>query len=146
MLLLVFGSVHGAGKDGYVWYFGENARQLVGGVIVGVEGSWTAGVDGAKPGIIMEAHRAIGDFYRQEFSLDTAEDVAEVVSLDESVKVTYGSFDHCLKTEETSPLEPDALENKFYCAGIGNVLTIDQTNGERLELIKIKREEREKDS
>jgi hypothetical protein len=133
-------------KDGNVWYFGENSEELAGGVVVSLEGSWTAGVDGAKPGIIMEAHSAVGDFYRQEFALGTAEDIAEVVSLNEPVTVPYRSFTGCLKTEETSPLEPDALENKFYCADVGNVLTIDQTNGERLKLIKIKREEREKDS
>ncbi len=124
-------------KYGNVWYFGENAKQVAGGLIVGVEGSWTAGVDGAKPGIVMEADPAVGDFYRQEFALDTAEDVAEVLSLKESVTVPYHSG-HCLKTKETSPLEPDAVENKFYCLGIGNVLTVDLTSGERLELIQIK--------
>ena len=121
-------------KDGNVWYFGENSRQLVGGVIVGVEGSWTAGVDGAKPGIIMEAHPAVGDFYRQEFALGTAEDVGKVLSLSESVTVPAGSFNNCLKTKDTSPLEPDVVENKFYCPGKGDVLEIDLTSGERLEL------------
>jgi hypothetical protein len=124
-------------KDGNVWYFGENAKQLAGGLIVGVEGSWTAGVDGAKPGIVMKAKPAVSDFYRQEFSLGVAEDIAKVVSLVESVTVPYGSFTNCLKTEETSPLEPDALENKYYAAGIGQVLTIDLVTGERLELIQI---------
>jgi len=123
--------------DGNVWYFGENAKQLAGGLIVGVEGSWTAGVDGAKPGIVMKAHPAVSDFYRQEFSLGVAEDIAEVVSLTESATVPYGSFTNCLKTEETSPLEPDALENKYYAAGIGQVLTVDLVTGDRLELIQI---------
>ena len=84
--------------DGNVWYFGENSKQVADGLIVGLEGTWTGGIDGAKPGIIMEAHNAVGDFYRQEFSLDTAEDLAEVQSLSESVTVPYGSFNHCLKT------------------------------------------------
>jgi hypothetical protein len=79
-------------KAGNVWYFGENAKQLAGGLIIGLEGSWTAGVDGAKPGIVMEALPAVGDFYRQEFALGTAEDHAEVLSLSESVTVPYGSF------------------------------------------------------
>lgn len=122
---------------GNVWYFGENARQLVDGVIVGVEGSWTAGVDGAKPGIIMEAQPQVGDFYRQEFALDAAEDVAEVVSLNGPVSVPYGVFQNCLETEETSPLEPNALEHKFYCKGVGNVLTQDITAGETLPLVQI---------
>lgn len=124
-------------KDGNVWYFGENSKEIVGGLIVSLEGSWTAGVDGAKPGIIMKANPTTGDFYRQEFFLETAEDVAEVLSLTESVTVPYGSFDNCLKTEETTPLEPDVLENKFYYPGVGLVLTNDLTTGEKLELVEI---------
>jgi len=127
-------------NDGDVWYFGENAKQLSDGLIVGVEGSWTAGIDGAKPGIIMKAHPAIGDFYRQEFSLDTAEDIAEVISLTEPFTIPFApftTFNDCLKTEETSPLEPDTLENKIYCAGFGNVFTHDITAGETLPLVNI---------
>jgi len=87
----------------------------------------------------MEAHPAVGDFYRQEFALGTAEDHAKVLSLSESVTVPYGSgpFQNCLKTEDSSSLEPDAVENKFYCLGIGDVLEIDLTSGERLELTQI---------
>jgi hypothetical protein len=124
-------------KNTNVWYFGENANQIVDDSVVGVEGSWTAGVDGAKPGIAMEGHPATNDFYRQEFLLDTAEDMAEVVGTNESVTVTYGSFNHCLKTKETSPIEPDAMENKFYAPGPGLLLIIDLVSGERLELVQI---------
>ena len=79
----------------------------------------------------------LGDFYRQRSSLGTAEDIAEATGLNESVTVPFGSFTNCLKTDETSPLEPDALEHKFYEAGVGNVLTIDEETGERLELVQI---------
>jgi hypothetical protein len=124
-------------KQGNVWYFGENSLELAGGLVVSTEGSWTGGVDGAKPGIIMEAHPAVGDFYRQEFLLGTAEDLAENLALDATATVPAGSFDHCLQTEETSPLEPDALEDKYYAAGVGNVLTVDRETGDRTELIRI---------
>lgn len=83
----------------------------------------------------MKAQPAIGDFYRQEFSLGNAEDLAEVISLNESVTVPFGSFNNCLKTLETTPMEPDLQEHKFYCPGVGLVLTIDLTTGERSELI-----------
>jgi hypothetical protein len=123
--------------DGNVWYFGENTAELVDGLIVNLEGSWTAGVDGAKPGIAMKAQPAIGDFYRQEFLLGTAEDIAEVQSLTESVVVPHGSFTNCVRIEETTPLEPDALEHKFYATGVGLVLTIDEVTGDRSELVRV---------
>jgi hypothetical protein len=112
--------------------------KLSGGLVVDLGGSFAAGVDGAHPGIIMKAHPAVGDFYRQEFLLNEAEDLAEVLSLSESVTVPAGSFDHCLKTKETEAIDPSALENKFYAAGIGNVLTHDLVTGEMLPLVMIK--------
>jgi hypothetical protein len=124
-------------RDGNVWYFGENTNQLTGGLVVGVEGSFEAGVDGAKPGIIMEAIPHIGDFYRQEFSLTVAEDFAEVLSLDKSVKVPAGTFHHCLETADTAITKLDLLEHKFYAPGVGNVLVVDTTTGERTELTRI---------
>ena len=120
-----------------VWYFGENSQELVDGLPVSLEGSWTAGVDGAEPGIVMEANPTVGDFYRQEFLLGTAEDLAEVKSLTNSVTVPFGPFNNCLTTEETSPLEPDALEHKSYAAGVGEILTVDEVTGEHLELVDV---------
>jgi hypothetical protein len=124
-------------KDGNVWYFGENTHELEDGLITTIDGTFTAGVDNDKPGIIMEADPAIGDFYRQEFSLANAEDFAEVASLTESVTVPFGSFTNCLKTIETTPLETDLLEHKFYAPGIGNISTVDAHTGEKVELIQI---------
>lgn len=123
--------------DGNVWYLGENAMEIAGGEIVDLAGSWEAGVDGAKPGIIMEAHPAVGDFYRQEFLLSEAEDVGEVLSTTQAVTVPAGSYERCLKTKDTSPLEPDAVEHKFYAAEVGLVLETDPTTGEKLELLEI---------
>jgi len=124
-------------RDGNVWYFGENAKEIADGLTVGVEGSWTAGVDGARPGIIMKAHPGVGDFYRQEFLLGTAEDVGAVVGVNASANVPYGSFDGCVETEDTSPLEPGGVEHKLYAPGIGVVLELDASTGERLELIQV---------
>ena len=125
-------------KDGNVWYFGENTHELEGGLITTIDGTFTAGVNGDKPGIIMKAHPTVGDFYRQEFSLGNAEDFAETLSVSESVTIRSGSFSNCLKSQETTPLETDLLEHKFYAPGVGNVLTIDANTGDRVELIQIK--------
>ena len=124
-------------KDGNVWYFGENTEELIGGRPSTLDGTFTAGVNRAKPGIIMEAHPVIGDFYRQEFDLENAEDFAAVESLSDTVTVPAGTFTNCLKTPETTPLEPDLHEAKWYAPGVGNVLTQDLDSGERLELIRI---------
>lgn len=90
----------------------------------------------------MKANPAVGNFYRQEFSLGNAEDNALTIGLDATATVPFGTFNHCLKSEETTPLEPDALEDKFFAPGVGNVLTIDQVTGERDELVQITTEGR----
>jgi len=126
-------------KDGNVWYFGEDSKEYKGGKVVSTGGSWEAGVDGAKPGIIMKANPQIGDAYRQEYYKGEAEDLAEVLSLSESVSVSYGSFENCIKTKEWTPLEPDVVEHKYYATGVGVVLEVMVKGGsERTELVEIK--------
>jgi len=126
-------------KDGNVWYFGEDSKEYEDGKVVSTEGSWEAGVDGAKPGIIMKANPQVGDAYRQEYYEDEAEDMAEVLSLNESVSVAYGSFENCLKTQEWTPLEPDIVENKYYAPGVGVILELAvEGESERVELVEVK--------
>jgi len=124
-------------KDGNVWYFGEDSKELMNGVVVSTEGSWQAGVNGAEPGIIMLAVPAVGIRYRQEFAAGVAEDMAKVLSLDATVQVPYGSFAGCLQTAEWSKLDSGAKENKYYVAGVGDVLETGP-KGERVELVSIK--------
>jgi hypothetical protein len=108
-------------KFGNVWYFGEHSETLEDGVIVSLEGSFLADVDGGKPGIIMLAAPTVGTSYRQEFLLNEAEDAATVDSLDVTVTVPFGTFEHCLKTAEFSGLEPGVVEYKYYAPGFGVV-------------------------
>jgi hypothetical protein len=122
-------------KDGNVWYFGEDSRQFDGGVQTGTEGSWEAGQDGAKAGIIMLACPRVGNTYYQEFLKDVAEDVGRVASLSKPVTVPYGSFPSCLKTLDTSVLDPGADEYKYYAKGVGLVLEVEKKSGARSELI-----------
>jgi hypothetical protein len=124
--------------SGNVWYFGENSHTLADGIISTIEGTFMAGVDAAQPGIVMEAHPAVGDFHRQEFDLGNAEDFAEACAgLSAWVTVPFGSFANGLDTRETRPLEPDLHEHKFYAPGVGNVLETDEDTGARLELIAV---------
>jgi hypothetical protein len=122
-------------KHGNVWYFGEISQQFEHGDLTSLEGSWRAGVDGAKPGIIMQAHPHVGQTYRQEFSLGNAEDMAKVLSLTGHATVPAASCTNCLVTKEFTPIEPDASERKFYKSGVGFILGVE--SGDRLELIRI---------
>src|SRR5215208_7078446 len=106
-------------KKGNVWYFGEDTKEYKNGKVVSTKGSWEAGVDGAKPGIIMQAEPKVGQSYRQEYYPGEAEDMAKVQSLNESVTVPYGSFDHVLETREWTPLQPVFFEKKYYVRGVG---------------------------
>jgi hypothetical protein len=119
-------------KEGNVWYFGEDTKEYEDGKVVSTKGSWEAGVDGAKPGIIMQAHPKVGQTYRQEYYKGEAEDMAKAISLNESVRVPYGSFDGVLETKEWTPLEPGYVEHKYYARGVGHVY------GGGLELVDMK--------
>ena len=67
----------------------------------------------------MPAQPQIGQGYYQEIALkDKAMDRAPYISLTEKVVVPAGTFDHCLKTEETSAVENER-ECKLYSPNIG---------------------------
>jgi hypothetical protein len=125
---------------GNVWYFGELSFEYEDGELAGTSGSWKAGEEFAKPGVVMFAAPIVGETYRQEFLLGEAEDAASVGSIGDSVSVPYGSFDDCLRTEEFTPLAPEVLEYKYYALGVGLVLELDPESGERTELISIESE------
>ena len=77
----------------------------------------------------MPAEPQVGLTYRQEYLAGEAEDAAEVVSLTAKAEVPFGAFDNLLLTEETTPLEPDLKEQKFYARGVGQVFAMDITGG-----------------
>ena len=110
--------------DGNIWYFGEDTTEFENGKPAGHAGAWEAGVDGAQPGILLPADPEVGMTYRQEYYAGEAEDRAEVLSLDEAVSVPFGDFTGALQTEDTTPLEPDVVEQKFYVRDIGPVLAL----------------------
>ena len=116
-------------EDGNVWYFGEDTKEFENGRVVSTAGSFEAGKNGARAGIIMRAHPKLGQTTPQEFAPGVAEDKGLVLDLDATVTVPYGTLHHCLKQAEFTPLEPAALEHKFYCPGIGVVRERDVRGG-----------------
>jgi hypothetical protein len=109
---------------GNLWYLGEDTKEYENGKVASTEGSWTAGVDGAQPGIILPAQPEVGMIYRQEYYRGQAEDAAEILSLDEHVEVPAGTYDDVLQTKDYTPLDPDVVEHKFYASGVGPVQVI----------------------
>lgn len=122
-------------KDGNVWYFGEDTKELDNGKVTSTAGTWEAGVDGAQPGIVMLANPQVGDSYKQEFLKGEAEDMAEVVAVNEKVTVPSGSFQNVLRIRETTPLEPGVVEEKQYAPGVGNVNTRTVKGGSEVEVL-----------
>jgi hypothetical protein len=109
-------------RCGNVWYFGEDTATLdPQGHVISTEGSFHAGVDGAQPGVFMQAHPELGRRFRQEWYQGHAEDTFKVLSLSAPVTVPYGTFKDALKTEETTALEPTVVDNKYFVKGIGEV-------------------------
>jgi hypothetical protein len=106
---------------GNVWYFGENTGECSGGRVTGRDGAWEAGVHGAQPGVVMLANPKVGDYYRQEFLKGEAEDVARVLSLDQSVRNSGTTYSDVVVTEEFTALEPAVLEHKLYAPSVGLV-------------------------
>ena len=115
-------------EDGNVWYLGEDTKEYDNGA-VSTEGSWEAGVDGAQPGVLLPGDPEVGQAYRQEHYAGHAEDRARVLALDGHAAVPYGSFSGALLTEETTPLEPDLVERKYYARDVGPVLAVTVKGG-----------------
>lgn len=120
--------------EGTVWYLGEDTAEFEDGELTTREGSFEAGVDGAQAGVIMPAEPQVGMTYRQEYYEGEAEDHGEVLALGQQASVPAGDYDGLVQTADTTPLEPDVLEHKYYAEGVGLVLTIDNETGGREEL------------
>ena len=102
-----------------VFYFGEDVDMYKDGKVVNHEGAWLSGAGGARFGLMMPGLPLMRARYFQEIAPKIAMDRAEIVSLTESVRTPAGAFTNVLKMEETTPLEPNAKEAKYYAAGVG---------------------------
>jgi hypothetical protein len=101
-----------------VYYLGEDVDEYTNGKIAGHGGAWLHGTGDAKFGLLMPGSPVVGLRYYQEVAPKVAMDRAEVVSVSERVTTPAGTFEKCLKTKETTPLE-SGTEFKLYAPGIG---------------------------
>ena len=124
---------------GNLWYFGEDSKDYKNGAVVSTQGTWEAGVDGAQPGIVVQASpQPGGSTYRQEYRPGVAEDMAKVISTSAVETVPAGTYKNVLRTFDTDPLNPDKVETKWYAKGVGPVHTkrVGSAHTEETKLVK----------
>jgi hypothetical protein len=142
--------------DENVWYCGEEVKDFESfdgdnprkPELTSIDGSFKAGRDRDKPGVIFRASPVEGEAYLEEFSLGNAEDVTEILS----TTYSFGSdpeldafvpqglaellcFGDCVVTKNFSLLEPGIVALKYYAAGIGFFLEVKPDTGEILQLV-----------
>jgi hypothetical protein len=124
-------------RHGNVWYFGENTKELDRhGHVTSREGSFKAGRDGARPGVLFPGHPRVGLSARQEYYKGHAEDHFKVLDRHARVSVPYVASHHAVKTKEWTPLEPSIVEHKYYVRGVGDVKEVTVKGPkERLRLV-----------
>ena len=85
----------------------------------------------------MQADPQIGAHYYQEYRPGEAEDEGEVIALGEIHSVPVGTFDDVLHTRDSTALEPDVVEHKFYAPGLGIILEreLNQASGEVIAVL-----------
>jgi hypothetical protein len=126
-------------EAGNVWFLREDVQRRKGGRLRRTRG-WEAGVDGAKPGVVMAAQPAVGMRWRQQHAAGRNADRSEVLSTEERVSVPFRQLNHGVMIRETTPLEPRALEYKLYAPDVGLAMTVEISGGsERVELVRYSR-------
>jgi hypothetical protein len=104
-----------------VYYMGEEVDVYKDGKVTSHEGTWLSGVKGAKFGLFLPANPAVGRRFYQEQAPGVGMDRIEIVSVTEKVDTPAGRFENCVKTLETTPLEKNVRDYKWFARGIGIV-------------------------
>jgi len=143
-------------KNGDVLYCGESTAEFetfpgdrpMKPELVTTDGSFKWGRDGDKGGVIFLGSPHPGDAYHEEFSLENAEDIAQVVTttyaygndrdLDRLVPRALARLlcaGDCVVTRNSSLLEPGSIELKYYAPGIGVFLEVHPNSKSVLQLV-----------
>ncbi|NNF23247.1 MAG: hypothetical protein HKN63_00365 [Rhodobacteraceae bacterium] len=111
--------------DGNVWYMGEDVTNYIYDeddnlIETNDSSAWIAGENGASPGWIMPAVLEQGFAYFQEIAPgDAALDEAMIWSTGQTVQAGGVLFEDVLAMLETTSLDPEAREFKYYAPGAG---------------------------
>ena len=107
--------------SGDAYYFGEEVDIYKNGKVVSHDGAWSAGAGGAKFGLFMPGAPVTGSRFYQEIAPRVAMDRVRVVAVDEKLQTPAGLFEHCVRLEESTPLEPGVKDVKVFAPGVGLV-------------------------
>ena len=134
--------------SGNVYYCGEIARNFEDGILRDLDGSFEAGLDFAKSGLLVaNEFPGLGVAHRQEFALGEAEDIIQYLDDAAAPSSEEGGENArfpcgpggCLKTFDFAPIDPESTEFKYYKPGVGFVLAVamedGELTGEREELV-----------
>lgn len=104
-----------------IYYMGEDVDVYKSGKVVGHEGAWLSGVNGAKFGLMMPGTPRPGQKFYQEQAPGVGQDRAEILSIGEKITTPAGAFEKCVHSLETSPMEKGLRDHKWYAPGVGLV-------------------------
>lgn len=108
-------------KDGNVWLLGGYTEEYEGGRFVAALDSWVQGVNGAKAGILVQAHPKVSTPLYAVARPDKAEgDVAEVIKVGTKHCVPFDCYSDVLVVREGKASAPDN-EFKYYAHDVGQI-------------------------
>ncbi len=102
-----------------VLYFGEHVDNYKNGKVINHNGTWLAGTDGARVGMMVPGEPKVGMRFYQEIAPGVAMDRSEILSLDNRLETPAGSFSNCLKAFEGTALNPREKQFKYFAPEIG---------------------------
>ena len=129
--------------DGTVYYFGETVDIYEDGEIVDHDGSWLVGgptepgdpVDTAtatEPAVFFPGDPDIGDQWKPEDLFPVVDETVTLQAEGLSVSVPAGDYTGVVKVRETSDIDPDYKEKKWYAPGVGVIKV--KADSEKLHL------------
>jgi hypothetical protein len=122
-------------KQGNVWYLGSYTESYEGGQFVNAEDAWLAGVNGAKPGILMHARPRAGAGSYYQYQVPGLESpTAQIAKVGQSKCVPFKCYKGVVVVQEGS-------EYKYYAPGVGHIRTEPNYSGgeqETEELINVR--------
>jgi len=107
-------------KNGTLWYLGSYTESYEGGQFVNATDGWLAGVNGAKPGILMPADPKVGLSVLQATIPGSGSTPAEVIKTGQKKCVPFKCYKDVIVIREGGG---DGAEWKYFASGVGQILT-----------------------